>query len=308
MPRASATARGFLAILFWGTSVVAGRLIMGSLGLLRGPLLATLASGTIGSIVVLSRRTGRRALRQLPARYWVVCGGLFVAYLLAYNLGTGLARDGRQLLVFNVLNYLWPMLTLLFSAAFARSRLRWWVVPGIAAALAGTALALASQSGGPAEAGPAGGAGVYLLGLFCGVAWGLYSALGRRLAGSSTANPVPLLFLATALGYTLLSALGAGGAAAGGTLPAPSAAGIAAFLWRVLVVDLVGYGFWDAAMRRGNQALAAAASFLTPLLSSACIAVVLGVSPGWRFWLAALLVVGGAVACRLGVRDGTGPA
>ena len=84
-------------------------------------------------------------------------------------------------------------------------------------------------------------------------------------------------------------------------------AGIAAFLWRALVVDLLSYAFWDAAMRRGNQVLAAAASFLTPILSSACIVLVLGVSPGWRFWVAALLAVGGAAVCRISVRDGAPP-
>jgi drug/metabolite transporter (DMT)-like permease len=69
-------------------------------------------------------------------------------------------------------------------------------------------------------------------------------------------------------------------------------------------VDLLSYAFWDAAMRHGNQVLAAAASFLTPILSSACIALVLGVSPGWRFWVAALLAVGGAAVCRISVGEG----
>lgn len=316
-----ATARGFAAILFWGTSIVAGRLVMGSLGLLRGPLAATLVSGALGTIFVLARRESRRALRGLSVRYWLACGGLFVSYLVAYNLGTGLAADGRQLLVFNVLNYLWPMTTLLFSAAFSRSRVRWWITPGIAAGLAGTALALWSQQAGPTDAAAvagaaaalAGGRGlvVYGLGLYCGIAWGLYSALGRRLAGPSAANPVPLLFLATAAAYAVLLALGVGAEPAAAP-PAPSStagaaaasAGIAAFLWRALVVDLLSYAFWDTAMRRGNQVLAAAASFLTPILSSACIALVLGVSPGWRFWLAALLAVGGAAVCRASVRDG----
>jgi drug/metabolite transporter (DMT)-like permease len=313
MSPAGATTRGFVAILFWGTSIVAGRLIMGSLGLLRGPLAATLVSGVLGSIFVLSRRESRHALRGLGARYWLACGALFVSYLVAYNLGTGLAAGGRQLLAFNVLNYLWPMTTLVFSAAFSRSRVRWWIAPGIAAGLAGTVLALWSQQAGSAGAEAAFADGrsllVYGLGLYCGIAWGLYSALGRRLVGQSAANPVPLLFLATAAVYALLAALGVGAepAAAAAQRAMPTPAGIAAFLWRALVVDLLSYAFWDAAMRRGNQVLAAAASFLTPILSSACIALVLGVSPGWRFWLAALLAVGGAAVCRASVREGALP-
>jgi drug/metabolite transporter (DMT)-like permease len=106
----------------------------------------------------------------------------------------------------------------------------------------------------------------------------------------------------------LALSVGAGSAPMGSAgTTAPSAAGVTAFLWRALVVDLLSYAFWDAAMRRGNQVLAAAASFLTPILSSACIALVLGVSPGWRFWVAALLAVGGAAVCRISVRDRTAP-
>lgn len=311
MTSTGATTRGFVAIFIWGSSMVAGRLIMGSLGLLRGPLAATLVSGVLGTVYVLARRESRAALRALPARYWLVCGGLFVSYLVAYNLGTGLAADGRQLLAFNVLNYLWPMTTLVFSAVFSHGRVRWWIAPGLAAGLAGTVLALWSQQAagiGADSAGVVAGRDllVYGLGLYCCIAWGLYSALGRRLAESSPANPVPLLFLATAGVYAILLALGAGAGSAptdaAGTT-APSAAGVAAFLWRALVVDLLSYAFWDAAMRRGNQVLAAAASFLTPILSSACIALVLGVAPGWRFWAAALLAVGGAVVCRISVRE-----
>jgi drug/metabolite transporter (DMT)-like permease len=310
MSPTGATSRGFIAIAFWGTSMVAGRLIMGSLGLLRGPLAATLVSGVLGSVLVLARRESRRALAALPPRYWLACGGLFVAYLVAYNLGTGLAAGGRQLLAFNVLNYLWPMATLVFSAVFSQSRVRWWIAPGLVAGLAGTVLALWSQQAAGAGAAASGVVAgrdllVYGLGLFCGIAWGLYSALGRRLVGPSPANPVPLLFLATAVVYAALLVLGvgAGSASAGAAATtAPSAAGIVAFLWRALVVDLLSYGFWDAAMRRGNQVLAAAASFLTPILSSACIALVLGVSPGWRFWAGALLAVAGAVVCRVSVR------
>ena len=309
MSPAGATTRGFVAIFFWGTSIVAGRLIMGSLGLLRGPLAATLVSGVLGSVLVLARRESRHALRGLGTRYWLACGSLFVSYLVAYNLGTGLAAGGRQLLAFNVLNYLWPMTTLVFSAAFSRSRVRWWIVPGIAAGLAGTVLALWSQHASPAGVetalAPGRSLAVYGLGLYCGIAWGLYSALGRRLVGQSAANPVPLLFLATAAVYAVLIALGVASVPAGAAAAAP--ASIAAFLWRALVVDLLSYAFWDAAMRHGNQVLAAAASFLTPILSSACIALVLGVSPGWRFWVAALLAVGGAAVCRISVLEAAPP-
>ena len=306
------TGLGFLAILLWSTSIAVGRLVMADIGIFLGPFILTLTSGAIGTVVLAVRPGQMAKLAALPARYWIVCGGLFVLYMLCYNLGVGLAADRRQVLAFGILNYLWPVLTLVFSALFSRHRVRPWLAAGVLLAIAGIALALLARSG-------AGGAGfsitgfaadirsnpaVYGLGLLCGVSWGLYSALGRRLAGSSDANPVPLLFLSVALVYGILLAAGAG-RALGRPSPDPGTWGtvaIAALAWRALVADLLSYACWDAAMRRGNQLLTAAASFFTPLLSTACIAAILGVAPGWQFWAACLLLIAGAVVSRQSVQ------
>jgi drug/metabolite transporter (DMT)-like permease len=310
----TSTVLGFLAILFWGTSIAVGRLVMSDIGLLLGPFILTVTSGAIGTIVLAVRPGQLAKLRGLPTRYWVVCGGLFVAYIIAYNLGVGLAADRRQLLAFGILNYLWPVLTLVFSTLASRLRVRPWLAVGVLLAFAGIVLALLARQG--SGAGQLGIGSlladvrshptVYLLGLFCGVSWGLYSALGRTLAGSVEANPVPLLFLATALVYGILLAVGAGRAVG----PAPevgpvgfSLRAVGALAWRALVADLLSYAFWDAAMRRGNQVLTATVSFFTPLLSTACVALLLRVAPGWEFWAACLLLVAGAVVSRLSVRE-----
>jgi drug/metabolite transporter (DMT)-like permease len=305
------TGLGFLAILLWSTSIAVGRLVMAEVGAFLGPFLLTLASGAVGTVVIMVTPGGRARLSGLPRRYWVVCGGLFVLYMLSYNLGIALAADRRQVLAFGILNYLWPVLTLVFSAAVSRLRVRPWLAAGVLLAVAGIALAMLSRQ----EAGRDGLAGfladvrsnplVYVLGLVCGVSWGLYSALGRELAGGSDANPVPVLFLCTALVYGVLLAAGAQRALGRPPRPVASwgAAAVAALAWRALIADLLSYVCWDAAMRRGNQILAAAASFLTPLLSTACIAVVLGVAPGWRFWAACGLLVTGAAVSRLSVAD-----
>jgi drug/metabolite transporter (DMT)-like permease len=305
------TGLGFLAILLWSTSIAVGRLVMTDIGIFLGPFILTLASGGIGTVILLIRRGELGRLGRLPARYWVVCGGLFVMYILCYNLGVGLAADRRQVLAFGILNYLWPVLTLVFSALFSRLRVRPWLAAGVLLAIAGIVLAVLARQGN-AVPGVKGFLSdirsnplVYGLGLFCGISWGLYSALGRKLAGPSDVNPVPLLFLCAALVYGVFLAAGAGRAL--GRPPAPPAswgpAAIAALAWRALVSDLLSYACWDAAMRRGNQLLAAAASFFTPLLSTACIALVLRVQPGWQFWAACVLLIAGAVISRLSVQE-----
>jgi drug/metabolite transporter (DMT)-like permease len=321
-----ATGSGFVAIALWGTSIAVGRLIMGEVGLLLGPLIISIASGTVGTAILVLRPGERAKLRSLPPRYWAVCGSLFVVYNVAYNLGVGLASDGRQLLVFGMLNYLWPVLTVLLSALIFHRRVRPWLALGLSLALGGIALAFLARPPGAAGAGLAAGLPmglsfrgvladvaahplVYGLGLCCGIAWALYSNLGKLIAGANEADPVPLLFLGTSLVYLTLYLAGAfpgqGSLAAAGPAAATwTLVGIGALLYRALVVDLLAYVLWDRAMRRGDQLLVAAGSFFTPLLSTACVALALGVRPGSLFWIAGLLLVAGAAISRFSVHGG----
>ena len=308
--RQRATTLGFLSVLLWGTSIAVGRFAIGQVGFLRGPMIMSLASGVIGAAFIFSRSKERAGLRTLPASYWAVCGGLFVLYSVAYNLGIGLARDGRQILVFGMLNYLWPVLTVVFSTLIFRRRVSFWLGPGVLAALAGIVLAFLSRpSSEPVLsvravlADVAGSPVVYLLGLLCGVAWALYSNLGKKMVGDHEANPVPVLFLATGVVFFALFASGAFPGAGAGRTGTMSLSGIATMAYRAVFVDLLAYALWDAAMRRGDQILVAVASFLTPLLSTACIALVLGVRPGWLFWMACLLLTAGAGISRVSVTE-----
>jgi drug/metabolite transporter (DMT)-like permease len=312
-PSGPDTALGLVSVLLWGTSIAVNRLIVDGIGLLRGPLVSTAASGVVGIIFLAVRRGELARLRGLPAAYWAACGSLFVSYTVAYNLGVGLSRGGRQLLVFSILNYLWPVLTVAFSAVMFKRRVRPWFAAGLGLALAAILLAFLSRPAG--RGGPLtftlllgdirGNPAVYALGLYCGVAWALYSNLGRRIAGPSSANPVPILFLASAAVFGAAWLLGAGCLDPSAARPPRwEAASVGALAYRALFVDLAAYAFWDAAMRRGSQMLVAAASFFTPVLSTASIAVILGIAPGWLFWAACGLAIGGAVLCNLSVRDG----
>jgi hypothetical protein len=66
-------------VLLWGTSIAVNRLVLEGIGLLRGPLVATLLTGTLGVAVLALRRGETGKLARLPAAYWAVCGTLFVS-------------------------------------------------------------------------------------------------------------------------------------------------------------------------------------------------------------------------------------
>jgi drug/metabolite transporter (DMT)-like permease len=302
------TALGLLAILLWGSSIAFGRIVIEAFGVVTGPALVYLVGGA-GSLVALALRPAeRRKLARVSRRYWLVCGGLYVSYALAMNFGVGLATSRQQVLEVGILNYTWPALTLLFAVPIHGLRPRLWLVPGLVMAFAGVALALLARPGtgvsGLSVAGTL--AGIrhnplpYVAGLYCGVSWALYSNLTRKLAAGTDANPVPCLVAAVALIYLALLPF------AGGT-PVWSGRAVGALLYLAVAVNLLAYVFWDLAMRRGEHTLVAAASFLTPLLSTAMISLVLRVAPGWLFWLACVLVIAGAAiaatAARPAARD-----
>jgi drug/metabolite transporter (DMT)-like permease len=311
------TGLGLASILLWGTSIAVNRLIVVDIGLVRGPLLSTAISGLVGIAILAVRRGELARLATLPSAFWAVCGTLFVGYTLSYSLGVGLAQNGRQILLFGILNYLWPVLTVAFSAAIFRRRVSPWFFAGIVLSIAAVVLAFISRPGGQGGAMASSGMSlaalssevksnpiVFILGLVCGISWALYSNLGKRIAGASDANPVPVLFLASSLAFGAALFVGADSLA-----PATSAAAhwgtasVSALAYRALLTDLAAYAFWDAAMRRGNQLLVAAASLFTPLLSTASIAIVLGEAPGGLFWAACVVAIGGATVCRFSVKD-----
>ena len=67
---------------------------------------------------------------------------------------------------------------------------------------------------------------------------------------------------------------------------------------------MLGYMFWDIAMRRGHLNIVVSASYATPLLSTVLAAFVLGVRPGAGLWVACALVIAGALLCKTALREG----
>ena len=61
------------------------------------------------------------------------------------------------------------------------------------------------------------------------------------------------------------------------------------------LANYFGYTLWETAMRRGNLTLVAAASYFTPLLSTAISCTYLGVLPGTGLLVGCVLLVAGSV-------------
>jgi drug/metabolite transporter (DMT)-like permease len=279
MTKRSATLIGMTAILMW--SLLA---------------LLTVASGTvppfqlaamtfaIGACVGVSswivRPGGGRTLRQPLVAWLVGIGGLF-GYHALYFISLRFAPPAEAGLV----NYLWPLLIVLFSALLPGERLAAHHVIGALLGLAGTIVLFAGR-------GLSGSLLAYLPGLSAAFAaafiWGAYSVLSRRLAAVPTdavAGFCAATSLLAAICHRLFEQT---------VWPQNSVQWFAVI---ALGIGPVGAAFyaWDIGMKRGDIRVIGAAAYATPLLSTGLLILAGYAEMATTLVVAAILIAGGGL-------------
>lgn len=296
-----ATAGGFAAILLWSTTFAIARSISEQVGSFQaaGGIYAVSALMFAGTLIIVPRR--RAQMRSLRWRPTLVCGALFVGYMIAVYMAIGLAADRAQTLVVALLNYLWPALTILLSLWLLRARAGVLLIPATILAIAGVYFVLAQGSDvspGALAANLTANPVAYLLATFAAVAWALYSNLTRRWGSAGESGTVAAgVFLTCTAGVMILLAAFARepGEWNGRAITEALFLGVANYF---------GYTLWEVAMRRGNLTLVAAASYFTPLLSTAISCIYLRVPPGTGLLVGCALLVTGSIMSWLSVSSG----
>ena len=291
-----ATSWGVLAIVLWSTTIACSRSVAEQLGVFTGAAVVYLAAGLVGCGILAARGQLGSVLRHAGRRYLAGCGGLMVAYTVLLYAAVGFAETRAQVVTVTVANYLWPGLTMLFAVPILGWRARPLMlaigtllgVSGVALAVGADRLALDASLSWAAHA------TATLPALLAAVAWGLYSNLSRRWGGQE-ANAMPVFLLASGLVLVLMRAL-----RAEQSVWSVRVVGEVAYL--VVFPTLVAYVCWDSAARRGNLSLVAALSYLTPLLSVLVSSLYLELPVRPQQWLAGMLVVAGAVLCKISIR------
>lgn len=293
------TLLGLVAILFWSTTIAFSRSLTEQLGPMTAAAVIYTLAGLVGILLAASRPGSLSAMSQLPPRYLVICGGLFVLYMLGLYLAVGMAETRAEVLTVGLINYLWPGLSLVFSIPLLGKRGKPTLPVGILIGLAGIWLATSGMDGLRLNALFEDRSSWLPYGLAFGAAvcWALYSNLSRRLAGSKEGGAVPLFLLASGVVLGVLRLFSAE------TSTWSLQAGLE-LAYMAFFPGMLAYGLWDIAVRRGEIILVASLSYLTPLLSTLISALVLRVTPGPGVWLGAALVFAGAVLCKSSVVEG----
>lgn len=277
---ARATAIGALAVALWSALAIL-TVLAGGVPPLQLVAMTFAIAGSAGMAVRVLRGGAAAAV---PWGAWALgVVGLF-GYHSLYFAALALAPPVEA----NLINYLWPLLIVLFAGLTPGQSLGPRHLLGAALGLAGCVLAI----GGGAGFDPA-----YLAGYACALAaaltWSGYSVLNRRFGGVPS-DAVAGFCLATAALAALVHL-------ACETTRWPEGSGWLAVLG--LGLGPVGLAFfvWDHGVKRGDLRLLGVLAYLAPVLSTLWLVLAGLAEGGATLWLGCALVVAGALVAT-GVR------
>jgi drug/metabolite transporter (DMT)-like permease len=279
MTSRAATLIGLTAILMWSLlavlTVATGKIPAFQLAAMT----FTIGAG-VGFLTLIGRGGAIRAMRQQPLAWMVGVGGLF-GYHALYFLALRFAPPAEA----GLLNYLWPLLIVLFSASLPGERLAPHHILGALLGLAGTVVLFAGNR--LASFAPLQLPGL-LAAFVAAFVWAAYSVMSRKLKSVPT-DAVAGFCLATALLAALVHGLVEDTA---WPQSSPQWLAVAA-----LGIGPVGAAFyaWDIGMKRGDIRVLGAASYATPLLSTLFLVLAGFAEPSANIAIAAVLIAGGGL-------------
>ncbi|OHX18864.1 aromatic amino acid DMT transporter YddG [Chromobacterium sphagni] len=276
---------GLLAVILWSAVPPLIRLLSENFGPIGGAALMYSVSAALLAAVL-----GWPRLRDFPPRYLLLGGGLFACYEIALALALGFAQNRMQAIELGIVNYLWPCFTVLMAVAFNRQRAGPLLLPGLCLSLLGVAWIMSGGALSPA--------GIlrnalqnplsYSLALAGALLWAAYCTFTKRL--SQGKNGIAPFFALTALALWLQYGLSRE------SLAMPALSSIAILLLAAVVMA-AGYAAWNIAIAEGNMMLLVAASYSTPVLSSALASAILSTALSFAFWQGAAMVAAGSLLC-----------
>jgi drug/metabolite transporter (DMT)-like permease len=287
---------GSVAVLFWsfGSSLV----FLGAQQVGIWPFVA-IASLVGGGVQLIGWRVYRGEFRSalwLPWRLWVVTLLCFVVYGLVWPWAL-VSSSAKQVFGVSLINYLWPVLTVLFGA--------WWVpgarlttrtVLATILALAGLVCANLQHIRDLLAAGDSHGVSSahkslpYGLALVAAVTWAIYSALLARWRDWARN------YMTSPAGFLLIGIIACAIITFTGNGPAKlSSQGTLMSICYGIGPLAVGYLLWEIALSNANVHTLSLLAAATPVLSTLLLCCFLRTLPGPELLAAAFLVSGGVL-------------
>jgi len=277
--RRAATAIGFCAVLLWA-SLATLTAASGSVPPFELLALTFGVGGLAGVALWTVRPAAAKALRQPWPVYLLGVGGLF-----GYHACYFIALRHAPVVEAGLINYLWPLLIVMFSAMLPGERLKWQHLAGCVPALLGAVLVVTRGQGFNFDATYLPG---YAAALIAAVIWGAYSVLSRRLPHVPSDTITGFCLVTAALATAVHFAI------------EPTVWPANAWQWAAVVglgLGPVGLAFyvWDVGVKHGDIQVLGAASYSAPLLSTALLVLTGYAAYSNTILVACVLITAGAV-------------
>jgi drug/metabolite transporter (DMT)-like permease len=283
MSSRAATLTGFGAVALWA--------LLALLTAATGPVppfqllaLTFAIGGGLGALSWLWRPRAAAALLQRPAVWALGIAGLF-GYHALYFAALKLAPPAESALI----NYLWPLLIVLFSSLLPGHRLRAQHLAGALLGFAGVAVLVAGR--GAIEIRPEYWAG-YACAFACAFVWAGYSVLSRRVAVVPTEAVTGFCLATAALGLVCHLLFE--------RTIWPDGPG----QWAAIVASGIGpvgaaFYLWDIGMKQGDIRLLGIGSYAIPVVSTGILVLAGFAEPSWSLALACALIAAGAIVATM---------
>ncbi len=262
---------GVITILLWGSLATFGNL------LIHLPPFYTLGvSFLLGSL--LSLRNVKEIFPSVKLLLFGTAGYFGYHFFLFYAFRFAPAVEA------NLINYLWPVLMVLFTPFFEReAQLRWYHFTGAFLSVVGC---LFLVSGAPAESASGEEYKGYFLAFLAALTWPLYS-LGRKKFPPTSVWSIGGFCLTSGVLCLTTHAL----IEPRVSLNMPDA-------MKLLFLGLGPFGlafyFWDEATRKGDSRVLGALAYLTPVISTLGLVIFAGKIFTFSSFLAMVLITSGA--------------
>lgn len=290
--RSNATFIGLIAIILWSTMVG----LVHSVSQLLGPIGGIAMIYTCASALLIVT-FGVPKIKTFPWKYLLIGGFLFVAYEISFALAIGYANNGTQAIEVNIINYLWPCLTIVFAIIFNKQKSTLLVIPGLTFSLLGVCWVLGGEKGLDLSvmiSNIESNTFSYVSAFVGAFIWATYCTVTNKLAEGK--NGITLFFILTAT-VLWIKLFISGGVALNLSMRA--------IIYVLMASCAVGFGYasWNFGILYGNVSILASASYFTPILSSLLASLFLNAPLSASFWQGVFMVCLGSVLCWQATKD-----
>ncbi len=274
---------GVLAILLWST-LASTTVLVGKIPPFQLVSMSFFVAFFIGLFLWKKEKKGILAQLKIPFKNWLIgVGGLF-----GYHFFYFLALRNAPAIEANLINYLWPLFIVLFSAFLPGIRLRWFHILGVSLGFFGVIMLVGKDGGFSFDFEYMWG---YFYAFLCALIWSSYSVLSKYF-GKMPVSSVGAFCGVTALLAAILHFLFE-------PTVIPDLKSYIAIL--ILGLGPVGGAFflWDYGVKNGDIQMIGVFSYATPLLSTVLL-IFFGLSkPSPVIWMAAVLISLGSIIASL---------